>query len=180
MTRYSGTAQRFFKVPGLPRGDLPGASHGNRRKAGRGPDRCAPAWRGPLCIHIGRRMRRIAMQSAVGGMAISMIGMLIAAAGYLRPILGAVAQEVIDVAPVLNALRVAFPSDELSGDNAGYDRVSRSKCGCLSQLCWRDDNRFLRRLNAFSAWSTQPIGALKTADGAVKLILERLALNEGH
>jgi len=74
-------------------------------------------------IHIGRRMRRIAMQSAVGGMAISMIGMLIAAAGYLPPIPGAVAQEVIDVAPVLNALRVAFPSDELSGDNAGYDRV---------------------------------------------------------
>ena len=69
-------------------------------------------------IHIGRRMRRIAMQSAVGGMALSVIGMLLAAAGYLPPVAGAVAQEVIDVAAVLNALRVVFPSDELSDDIA--------------------------------------------------------------
>ena len=68
-------------------------------------------------IHIGRRMRRIAMQSAVGGMALSMIGMLLAAAGYLPPVAGAVAQEVIDVAAVLNALRVVFPSNELSEDS---------------------------------------------------------------
>ncbi|MGZ7106815.1 MAG: heavy metal translocating P-type ATPase [Candidatus Angelobacter sp.] len=70
-------------------------------------------------IHIGRRMRRIALQSAVGGMAVSMIGMLIAAAGYLPPVAGAVTQEVIDVAAVLNALRVVFPADELSDDAAG-------------------------------------------------------------
>ena len=69
-------------------------------------------------IHIGRRMRRIAMQSAVGGMAVSLIGMLLAAAGYLPPVVGAVAQEVIDVAAVLNALRVVFPTDELSNDSA--------------------------------------------------------------
>jgi P-type E1-E2 ATPase len=67
-------------------------------------------------IHIGRRMRRIAMQSAVGGMAVSMIGMVLAAAGYLRPVAGAVAQEVVDVAAVLNALRVVFPTDELNDD----------------------------------------------------------------
>jgi heavy metal translocating P-type ATPase len=70
-------------------------------------------------IHIGRRMRRIAMQSAVGGMAVSMIGMLFAAAGYLPPVAGAVAQEFIDVAAVLNALRVVFPTVELSDDTAG-------------------------------------------------------------
>jgi heavy metal translocating P-type ATPase len=70
-------------------------------------------------IHIGRRMRRIAMQSAVGGMAVSMIGMLLAAAGYLPPVAGAVVQEVIDVAAVLNALRVVFPTAELSNDSAG-------------------------------------------------------------
>jgi heavy metal translocating P-type ATPase len=69
-------------------------------------------------IHIGRRMRRIALQSAVGGMAVSMIGMLVAAAGYLPPVAGAVMQEVIDVAAVLNALRVVFPADELSNDTA--------------------------------------------------------------
>lgn len=67
-------------------------------------------------IHIGRRMRRIALQSAVGGMALSMIGMLFAAAGYLPPVAGAVAQEVIDIAAVLNALRVALPSGDLRPD----------------------------------------------------------------
>ncbi len=67
-------------------------------------------------IHIGRRMRRIALESAVGGMAVSMIGMLLAAAGYLPPVAGAVAQEVIDVAALLNALRVVFPAKELNDD----------------------------------------------------------------
>lgn len=67
-------------------------------------------------IHIGRRMRRIALQSAVGGMALSMIGMLIAAAGHLPPVAGAVAQEIIDVAAVLNAVRVALPSDDVNPD----------------------------------------------------------------
>jgi heavy metal translocating P-type ATPase len=59
-------------------------------------------------FHISRRMRRIALQSAVGGMALSAIGMGLAAAGWLSPVAGAVAQEAIDVAAVLNALRVAF------------------------------------------------------------------------
>lgn len=59
-------------------------------------------------IHISRRMRRIALESAVGGMVLSMAGMVIAATGRLSPITGAVAQEAIDLAAVLNALRVAF------------------------------------------------------------------------
>jgi cation transport ATPase len=69
-------------------------------------------------IHIGRRMRRIALQSAVGGMAVSMLGMVLAAAGYLPPVAGAVAQEIIDVAAVLNALRMVLPTDELSNDSS--------------------------------------------------------------
>jgi heavy metal translocating P-type ATPase len=60
-------------------------------------------------IHIGRRMRSIALQSAVGGMALSIVGMLLAAAGYLVPVEGAIAQEIIDLAAVLNAVRVALP-----------------------------------------------------------------------
>jgi P-type E1-E2 ATPase len=59
-------------------------------------------------LHISRRMRRIALQSAVGGMAASTIGMLFAAAGYLPPVAGAIVQEVIDVVVVVNALRVAI------------------------------------------------------------------------
>jgi P-type E1-E2 ATPase len=59
-------------------------------------------------LHIGSRMRCIALQSAVGGMAVSLIGMLLAAFGYLGPVAGAISQEVIDVVSVLNALRAAW------------------------------------------------------------------------
>lgn len=65
-------------------------------------------------IHIGQRMRRIALQSAVGGMGLSLIGMFLAAFGYLPPVAGAVTQEVIDVLAVLNALRVTLPMSELT------------------------------------------------------------------
>jgi len=64
-------------------------------------------------MHIARRMRRIAVQSAVGGMAASMIGMFIAAFGYLPPISGAVGQELIDLLALLNAVRVALPTEDL-------------------------------------------------------------------
>lgn len=59
-------------------------------------------------MHIGKRMRTIALQSAVGGMVLSVIGMLFAAAGYLPPVAGAITQEAIDVFAVVNALRVAI------------------------------------------------------------------------
>jgi heavy metal translocating P-type ATPase len=64
-------------------------------------------------IHIGRRMRRIALQSALGGMLASIVGMIAAALGYLPPIGGAIAQEFIDLFAVLNAVRVALPTDDL-------------------------------------------------------------------
>ena len=65
-------------------------------------------------LHIGRRMRLIALQSAIGGMGLSMIGMCIAAAGYLPPVAGAITQEVIDVLAVLNALRASTTPRMLS------------------------------------------------------------------
>lgn len=65
-------------------------------------------------IHIARRMRRIALQSAVGGMMLSIIGMIAAAFGYLPPIGGAITQEIIDLAAVLNAVRVAIPPRSLT------------------------------------------------------------------
>ena len=65
-------------------------------------------------FHIGQRLRSVALQSAVGGMSLSLIGMLFAAAGYLPPVAGAIAQELIDVAAVVNALRAAWPPAALS------------------------------------------------------------------
>jgi heavy metal translocating P-type ATPase len=58
-------------------------------------------------MHISRRMRAIALQSAVGGMLLSLAGMIFAATGHLNPVSGAVCQEAIDVLAVLNALRAA-------------------------------------------------------------------------
>ena len=56
-------------------------------------------------LQIARGARRIAWQSVVAGIGLSVAGMIAAALGYLTPVEGAVLQEVIDVAVILNALR---------------------------------------------------------------------------
>jgi len=60
-------------------------------------------------MHISERMRSIALQSAIGGMLLSAVGMLVAALGFLPPVAGAVIQEIIDLIAIGNALRAAFP-----------------------------------------------------------------------
>ncbi|TGD41546.1 heavy metal translocating P-type ATPase [Pseudotabrizicola sediminis] len=62
-------------------------------------DRIAPG------IEIARRARQIALQSVVVGIGLSVLGMVAAAFGYLTPVQGALFQEAIDVAVILNALR---------------------------------------------------------------------------
>jgi cation transport ATPase len=42
-------------------------------------------------------------------MGLSLLGMLLAGTGHLSPISGAIAQEVVDLLAVLNAVRVALP-----------------------------------------------------------------------
>jgi heavy metal translocating P-type ATPase len=56
-------------------------------------------------ISIARRSRAIALQSVYAGIGLSMAGMVAAAFGYLPPVQGALLQEAIDVAVILNALR---------------------------------------------------------------------------
>lgn len=56
-------------------------------------------------IEIARRARRIAVESVIAGIGLSVAGMIAAAFGYLTPVQGALLQEVIDVAVILNALR---------------------------------------------------------------------------
>lgn len=65
-------------------------------------------------MHIGRRMRGIALISAVGGMGLSLIGMGAASLGLLTPIQGAIAQEVIDLLSILNSLRMILPTGSLT------------------------------------------------------------------
>lgn len=61
-------------------------------------------------IHISESMRKIALQSAIGGMIFSLVGMGFAAAGLISPVFGALLQEVIDVVAILNALRMTWAS----------------------------------------------------------------------
>jgi heavy metal translocating P-type ATPase len=59
----------------------------------------------PLAVRVGRRSLHIARQSVVVGLGLSVGAMGVAAFGYLPPVWGALFQEVIDVAVILNALR---------------------------------------------------------------------------
>lgn len=61
-------------------------------------------------IDIARRSRRIALQSVYVGIGLSFAAMIVAAFGYLPPVAGALFQEVIDVAVILNALRALRPA----------------------------------------------------------------------
>ena len=70
-------------------------------------DRIVPA------MEIARRSRFIALEGVFTGMGLSLIGMVAAALGYLTPVQGALIQEAIDVAVILNALR-ALRSGKLS------------------------------------------------------------------
>jgi heavy metal translocating P-type ATPase len=60
-------------------------------------------------VRIGRRTMSIARQSVIAGMALSIAAMIVAALGHLPPVAGALLQEAIDVAVILNALRAVRP-----------------------------------------------------------------------
>jgi iron-sulfur cluster repair protein YtfE (RIC family) len=89
-------------------------------------DRLAEAMR------IARRSRGIAVQSVLVGMGLSFAGMFLGAFGLLKPVGGALLQEAIDVAVILNALRA------LSGGRAG-----RPQAGVGSRVGdrFRDEHR---------------------------------------
>ncbi len=74
---------------------------------------------------IARRSRRIALESVVVGMGLSLGAMVVAAFGYLPPVWGALLQELIDVAVILNALRAlrdTTSASRLRGEEAALAR----------------------------------------------------------
>ncbi|MBP7243053.1 heavy metal translocating P-type ATPase [Amaricoccus sp.] len=88
-------------------------------------------------IEIARRARRIAVESVVVGLGLSILGMVAAAFGYLTPVQGALLQEVIDVAVILNALRALriTPRDyaaPVSGARTAQAEVSQGSQGSPS------------------------------------------------
>ena len=84
-------------------------------------------------IEVAQRSRRIALESVAAGIGLSVAGMIAAALGYLTPVQGALLQELIDGAVILNALRAlrieprraatsAYPKDAESGPPAPHQR----------------------------------------------------------
>jgi heavy metal translocating P-type ATPase len=84
-------------------------------------DRVLPA------IQIARRSRFIAIESVYAGIGLSVAGMIAAAVGFITPVQGALFQEAIDVAVIVNALRALYdPSLMPNSDHDANHREDRS------------------------------------------------------
>lgn len=72
-------------------------------------------------IMIAQRARRIAVESIIAGMSLSLLAMGAAALGWLPPVPAALVQEAIDVAVILNALRALLPAQRRSARRIADD-----------------------------------------------------------
>ncbi|WP_454621075.1 heavy metal translocating P-type ATPase [Bradyrhizobium cenepequi] len=75
-------------------------------------------------IAIAQRARRIALQSIIVGMGLSLAAMVAATIGWLGPVPAAVVQEAIDVAVILNALRALTPARAGGGPRIAAEQGS--------------------------------------------------------
>ena len=92
---------------------------------------------------IARRSRRIAVQSSVVGMGLSLAAMGFAAVGWLPPAAGALLQEGIDLAVILNALR-ALRTDRAAGPVLSGDAEALVRRFAGEHERMRDDLSILR------------------------------------
>jgi len=81
----------------------------------------------PEAVEIGRRTLRIARQSIWVGLGLSAAAMVLAAAGYLVPAIGALLQETIDVAVILNALRAVRGIERRPYQEHGLSRPANER-----------------------------------------------------
>jgi soluble P-type ATPase len=109
-------------------------------------------------INIARRTRQIALQSIVSGMALSGLAMGFAAVGLLPPVAGALTQEAIDVAVILNALRALT-----GGQKRGHRKMPTATAVTLRQ----DHERLETNLDRLRAIAD----ALDSAAGPTALAL---------
>lgn len=113
---------------------------------------------------IARRSRRIAVQSAGVGMGLSLVAMGFAAAGWLPPAAGALLQEGIDLAVILNALRA------LGGDHTGPPPLSHDAEQLVARFSaehdrMRDDLSVLRdAAQQIGAGDPSALDSLRAAD----------------
>ena len=124
---------------------------------------------------IGRRTRRIALQSVLAGMGMSLAAMGLAAAGLLPAVWGALLQEAIDVAVILNALRA------LRQPGAG-PRLAAGDAALTKRF--RDEHEMIRagidqvRTAADALTSTTPAEAMTLARDAYHLLATQIEPHE--
>ena len=111
-------------------------------------------------VETAARARRIAVQSAYTGIGLSLAAMFVAAAGFLPPVWGAVLQEGIDAAVILNSLRVLLPE--------ATSRPSRETVDMLHRFS--EEHRLLTpvRTAVRDAADALASGVTPTADAAVR------------
>ena len=123
-----------------------------------------------------RWSRRIAVQSAVAGMSLSLLAMVIAALGWLPPALGALLQEGIDVAVILNALRArrGNPAARIALP-AGTEELLHRFAGEHDTL---RDTLSLLRTAADRVADPDDAAALDAADDAYRFLVDELLPHE--
>ena len=112
-------------------------------------------------IVIAQRARRIAVQSIVVGMSLSLLAMLAATAGWLLPVPAAMVQEAIDVAVILNALRALNPA---------HSHVRRTIPAAVGREMHHDHVALIRGLDRLQTIADALDDA--TPEGAATLIAE--------
>ena len=119
-------------------------------------------------LDIARRTRHIARQGVLVGMGMSLLAMVVAAFGYLPPLIGAIVQEGIDVVIIINALRALMPSRGLRQQLAGehIDRLQDEHdqlCAVLSDLHKMANDFALRPLEQAQADLDELVNKLQTS-----------------
>lgn len=125
-------------------------------------------------VAIARRTHSIAVQSMVVGMSLSGVAMAAAAFGWLTPVAGAVAQEAIDIAVILNALRALTP-----GRRFGHPTMPEARIRALRS----DHERIgdsLDRLRAIADAldDAEPEAAVPLINEAGTIVSERIVEHE--
>jgi len=122
-----------------------------------------------------RRSRSIARQSVMAGMALSLTAMAVAAVGYLPPVSGALVQEIIDVAVILNALRALAPATGLR-ERARLDpetaRRLKAEHDALAPLIDRLEE------SAAGLARLEPVAAARELQGVRRMLRDELMPHE--
>jgi heavy metal translocating P-type ATPase len=124
---------------------------------------------------VARRSRRIALQSVIAGMSMSAAAMIVAGLGYLPAVWGALLQEAIDVAVILNALRVLLP--ERTGPCLEDQDAELAQRFWTEHIAIRSDLEQLRRA-ADELGSQPPAAAIARVRAVHALLVDEVLPHE--